>query len=225
MNSGGCIPKSGRITALKPQVKNRHRTSVFIEGEYAFGIWTELVLRHELRVGLELSEQDLLDLFESETSLKGRATALRYLAYAPRTEHQIREHLRRKNYSGEEINCIVHDLENHGYIDDTKYAFEYAAARFKNKSYSPDRIRRELAEDGIAQECITEAIAAGIQSDALFAAAKKLVERFQVRVRGSLPERKKKLVDYLVRRGYEYSLAHELVQEVLSQSRSDEKSR
>ncbi len=219
----GGIPKSGKITALKQQVKNRDRISVFIDGKYAFGIWTDLVLSHKLHVGKELSEVNLVDLSHNETLLKGRSTALRYLTYAFRTEHQIREHLRQKGYSGEEINCVVQNLEDLGYIDDQKYAFEYAVARFKNKKFGPARIRRELTEDGVSQDCITRAIAAGVQSDALTTSAKKLVERFQTQVHGSLLERKKKLVDYLIRRGYEYNTAIELVQEVLSQSESNEK--
>ena len=214
--------KSGKITALKQQIKNHDRTSVFIDGEFAFGAWTDMVLSNGLRVGKVLDETQIKLLLGDEGELRGKSIALRYLAYAPRSEHQLRGRLRQEGYSNQEIDHVIHNLRDLGYVDDHKYAMEYASARFKNKGYGPERIHRELAMDGVPKEYISQAIAACISSDALTARARQLVERFQSRVQGTLPERKKKLIDYLIRRGYGYSIAEESVQDILSQSEAGE---
>lgn len=211
------LVKPGEITALKQQVQSSARTSVFIDGEFAFGVHADLVMRKGLYVGKQLSESDLNTLLCGEKILRGRSAALRYLAYAPRTEHQVRQRLTRKGFTKNELDDIIADLCELGYIDDRKYAVEYAEARFRNKGYGPGRIHRELVEDGVSCDYVTEAVAAAASADMYSMSAKKLAEKFRDRVEGSLSERKKKLADYLVRRGYGYTLSKELAQEVLNQ--------
>lgn len=212
--------RAGTITALSPQVKNRARTSVFIDGEYAFGILTNLVVQNKLHVGKELNETEVSILLQDEGILRAKSKALGYLAYAPRTAYQIRTRLRERGFSDHEIDHAMRDLTDLGYIDDRKYAMEYAKARFNHKGYGPERIRRELAADGVSHDNISEAIKATINPEAFAARAKSMVERFQTRVQGTFPERKKKLIAYLTRRGYGYIMASEFVQEVLNRSES-----
>ena len=210
----------GTITALSPQVKNRARTSVFIDGEYAFGILTDLVVQNKLHVGKDLNETEVSVLLQDEGMLRAKSKALGYLAYAPRTAFQIRTRLKEWGFSDHEIDHTMGDLTDLGYVDDRKYAMEYATARFNHKGYGPERIRRELTVDGVSHNDISEAIKATINPEALAARAKCMVERFQTRVQGTFPERKKKLIAYLTRRGYGYIMAREFVQEVLSRSES-----
>jgi len=211
------LVKPGKITALKQQVRNSARTSVFIDGEFAFGVHADLAVREGLYIGQQLRESDLQTLLCSEKILRGRSAALRYLSYAPRTEHQVRQRLTRNGLTKDELNDIIADLYELGYINDRRYAMEYAEARFKNKGYGPGRIRRELTEDGVSSDYVTEAVAAAASSDMYSMSARKIAEKFRDRVEGTLPERKKKLADYLIRRGYGYTLSKEIALEVLSQ--------
>jgi len=214
-------PKPGVITALLPQ-KKQNRTSIFVDDQFAIGVWTDLVHQYELHVGKTLS-QDLLDLLiNHETASAIRATALKYLSYSSRTEFQIRKRLHREGYSTLEITPVIDELIDLGYIDDRKYAIEYAQARFKHKGFGPNRIRRELIADGVCHEFISEAIKFSASSDDLIESAKKNLDQFQNRVHGTVQERRKKLIGCLIRRGYDSSLAQELVQEVLRQSDSDQ---
>lgn len=218
---GDHVPKSGAITALTPSVKNRDRTTVFIDGEFAFGIWTDLVVKNGLHVGMQLSETQVQHLMQDEGVLKARSSALHFLTYASRTEHQVRERLAKQKFHRRIIHQVIRELYDLGYIDDRKYAMEYAEARFKNKGYGPDRIRRELISDGVSHQCVEAAIDQNSSEELLQERAKTLAERFLVRVHGTYPEKRKKLTAYLVRRGYEYIMAKQLVSEVLRQSESD----
>jgi len=211
--------KSGIITALKSQV-NPNRTSVFIDGQFAVGIWTDIAQKEQLYVGQRLSEEDLNSLLDIEQRQRVRSVALQYLAYAPRTEAQVRERLHLKGYSIQTIVAVIEELIELGYIDDQTYAMDYAKARFEHKGYGPSRIHRELINDGVSEELVTEAIAASATNEVFAQHAKQLAEHFKDRVKGTLPQRKKKLIAYLTRRGYGYSLAKELVHDVLEQSGS-----
>ncbi|MXY07315.1 MAG: recombinase RecX [Rhodothermaceae bacterium] len=211
------LVKPGEITALKQQVRNSARTSVFIDGEFAFGVHTDLAVRGGLYVGQQLRESDLNTLQCSEKILRGRSAAMRYLSYAPRTEHQVRQRLTRNGLTKDELDDIIADLYELGYIDDRRYAIEYAEARFKNKGYGPARIRRELVEDGVSSDNVAEAVAAAASTDMYSTSARKIAEKFRDRVEGTLPERKKKLANYLIRRGFGYKLSKEIALEVLNQ--------
>ncbi|MCY4159628.1 MAG: RecX family transcriptional regulator [Bacteroidetes bacterium] len=218
-------PVPGKITELKQQVERRDRVSVFIDGEFSFGVWANLVVENQLYVGKKLNEIELSSLLDGEEVSQIRSVALQYLAYAPRTEQQLYERLHLKGYSKYKIEYIIEDLRDLGYIDDRQYAMEYAKARFDHKGYGPRRIHRELAADGVQNEYIVEAISACLNLNDLAERGKQLIERFQGRVQGTFSERKKKLIAYLTRRGYEYMMAKELVQEVLSQSEHSESSK
>ena len=206
--------KPGIITALKSQV-NPNRTSIFIDGQFAVGVWTDIVLKEQLYVGLPLNESDLNALLEVEQLQRVRSAALQYLSYAPRTEAQVRQRLLLKGFSSQSIASVMGDLIELGYIDDQIYAMEYAKARFKHKRYGPSRIRRELISDGVCEAIVDEAIKASVSTDDVTIQAKHIAEQYKDRVKGTLPQRKKKLIGYLTRRGYGYGLAKQLVQDIL----------
>ena len=46
---------AGTITRLDPQVNNENRVSVFIDGEFAFGVHEDLVVSHGLTAGPALT--------------------------------------------------------------------------------------------------------------------------------------------------------------------------
>lgn len=216
----GCSFKAGTVTALNPQVGAPNMTSVFIDGAYAFGVLTDLVIRNQLHVGKELDEEDISILLQDEAILRARSIAQGYLAHAPRTAYQVRKRLAGRGFSGHEIDRVIRDLMDLGHIDDRKYAAEYAAARFNHKGYGPERIRHELLADGVPNDDISAAIAANFNPENLAIRGKMMLEKFQSRVHGTLPERKKKLTGYLIRRGYGYNMARDLVQDVLAQDGS-----
>ncbi|MCY3999568.1 MAG: RecX family transcriptional regulator [Bacteroidetes bacterium] len=206
--------KPGIITALKSQA-NPSRTSIFIDGQFAVGVWTDIVLKERLYVGQSLHENDLNALLEVEQIQRVRSTALQYLAYAPRTEVQLRERLHQKGFSTQTIEAVIQELIELGYIDDQTYAMDYAKARFEHKGYGPSRIRRELIHDGVCEAFVNEAITISVPAEAVTQQAERIARQFKDRVNGTLPERKKKLIGYLTRRGYGYSLSNELVQNLL----------
>lgn len=71
-----------------------------------------------------------------------------YLSRRMRTEKEVRDHLKAKEYSEEEADEAVNELKTHRYIDDYEYArsfIEYGLAR----KHASKRILRELAEKGV----------------------------------------------------------------------------
>lgn len=85
--------------------------------------------------------------------MDARTKAVNYLNIKPRTKHQVEEYLKRKGTSNEEIVEIIAELEEYHYIDDTEYARMYFEYGFE-KGRGIMRIKRELAEKGVASDVI-----------------------------------------------------------------------
>jgi len=82
--------------------------------------------------------------------------AVRYLNARMSTCHQMKMYLRRKGYEDEEIEPVIEELVNYGYLDDLKYSRLFMEAGFE-KGRGMDRIRRELIQKGVDRDIIKEA--------------------------------------------------------------------
>lgn len=77
--------------------------------------------------------------------------AMRKLSARMRTEQEIRQFLRKAEYSVDETEAAIAELKSYGYLHDKRYCreyFLYAKARGKADA----RIVRELAQKGISAE-------------------------------------------------------------------------
>ena len=127
--------------------------------------------------------------------------ALRYLSSSPRTEKETRDKLRAKGYSRADIDEVVRKLKMYRYIDDAKYAADFA-------EYNSGKLGRKkmlfklVAEKGVARETAENAVADAFSEDAeleaALAAAQKFVAAKRITERRELP----KVGAFLYRRGY-----------------------
>ncbi len=81
------------VTKIERQKKNPDRYSVFLDGSFAVGVRSPVLLRAGLRKGDDVSPETL-DLLRSEEELgAARLAALRYAGRRRRTEQEIRKKL------------------------------------------------------------------------------------------------------------------------------------
>lgn len=74
--------------------------------------------------------------------------AMRYLSHRMRTEQEMRQHLKEKEYEDSEIEGVISDLREHHYIDDYEYALAFYRNSFE-KLRGGMRAKRELEQRGI----------------------------------------------------------------------------
>ena len=72
------------------------------------------------------------------------ASAMRLLAYADRSEKQLREQLERRGYGKEEINDAIELLKEKKYLSDPRFMEQCARYLANRKLYGRGRIRIEL---------------------------------------------------------------------------------
>lgn len=205
---------AGTITRLVAQKKDPNRVSVHIDGAFAFGVHVDLVLRYELAKGTLLDVETQRRLVTDDQVLKARARAWEYVVKRRRTRTEVERMLQRADYAPDVVERTLDYLEQKGEIDDAAYASAYAKERFRLKGHGPMRIRRDLKKKGVPPVAIEPALDELTASADLKAAAQAHAEKRWPRVaREEDPRRrKKKLSDYLRRRGFSYEIIRPIVE-------------
>src|ERR1700689_3096932 len=88
-----------------------------------------------------------------QTLLDGGALweyAVRVLAGRAFSTDELREKLRRKAASAAEVDPTIARLKEYGYLDDRKYAENFAAARLENQGLGRTRVLADLSRRRVA---------------------------------------------------------------------------
>ena len=86
-------------------------------------------------------------------------SAQRALMRRAHSIHEMKQHLERRAENKELVPTIIARLRELNYLDDAKYALNYAAQHVKVRRQGRFRIARELHARGVADRYIDEAIA------------------------------------------------------------------
>jgi len=143
-----------------------------------------------------------------------KAAALRFLKIRPRSQAELKEKLRLKGFSQTDIETTVLDLTASGLLDDrafTKSWINYRLAR----PFGFRRIIQELKAKGIDPEIIDRALAEIKGSYSPQDAALELARRRWQRLPAIDPVKKKKRVlDFLLRRGFDADVAMKAIKKL-----------
>lgn len=149
----------------------------------------------------------------SPTSEKLLQKVYRLLSFRDRSEKEIRDFLKKKT---ENIDEIIEELKEQRFIDDEKFAKAWVESRRRSKKKGAIAIKQELWQKGIDRETIDSIMyqvssIKGEEEVAEEALEKKL--RLWRNLSGM--ELRKKATDFLMRRGFEYEVAKQVVEKLL----------
>ncbi|MDQ2973284.1 MAG: RecX family transcriptional regulator [bacterium] len=193
------------VTAVKEQVKNKDRVSVFVDSKYSFSLTISDYLDHKIKIGMELDEAELKRYKKLGDEGKLRQRTLEWLLNRPHSERELRDYIYRKKVEKEQIDQLVEFFKQKGYQNDEKFAIWFAENRLrKNKSWRA--VEAELKFKGVSTVTIQgiASVVGGQQNDQ--EALNKLVEKLLTRSRY---QDEKKLIAYLISKGFSYSLIKE----------------
>jgi len=196
-----------RITALTVQKRNPDRVNVYLDGEFAFGL--SRIVAAWLEQGRSLSQQEIEELIQKDTSEVAFQKAIKLLDYRPRTGQEIRQKLQQKGFEPGQINQVVERLIAAHLIHDEKFAAAWVESRNQFRPSSQRVLRYELRSKGIDEEIIEEALQSSEEDLELARrAAQKMVRRLS---NLDWQEFRKKLSAFLARRGFSYETVTQVV--------------
>ncbi|MCH5154404.1 MAG: regulatory protein RecX [Clostridiales bacterium] len=184
----------GKITDIQKQKKNRTRVSIFIDGEFVCGLDEVAVASARIKVGDNITAEELKSVMEKSELNSAFERAVDYLSRAPRAKKEIKKYLSDKGYDKAIIEQTIEKLCMYHYIDDYSYAQSYIKS--KSKKYGAYRLSAELKQKGIAQDVIDELLEAAPEDNIIDIARKYL--------RSHKSADKQKLKRFLAGRGFSW---------------------
>lgn len=193
------------VTKITEQQKNHDRVSIFVGGKYAFSLTLNQLLESKLKIGTKLDEQAIKEYLRQSDEGKLKVRTFDWLTLRPRSAKELTDYLRKKKLEPELITAWIGDFQQKHYQDDEAFAKWWVAQRRKQLK-SEAYIKQELKTKGISNEIITSALQDEDSSES--EALKMLItkKRRQIRYQDN-----QVLLEYLVRKGYRYSLVKELL--------------
>lgn len=188
-----------KLTDIKQQVKRQDRYSLYVDEKYAFSLSENELMSLGLRIGQEFSAQELDKLKKTAVEDKAYMRALDLLARRARSEWELREYLKRKEYDNDTIAKILNRLSNAGYVDDYKFAEAWVNNRRLLKATSQRKLSLELKQKRVSDDVISQVLA-GDETDEQ-QVLRDLVNKKRATSRYQDDQ---KLIAYLLRQGFNY---------------------
>lgn len=138
----------------------------------------------------------------------------RFCAYQDRCHQEVRTRLIEHQVYGDDLEDILSDLITENFLNEERFAKSYARGKFRIKKWGRLRIRRELKFRQISEYCIKKGMLE-IEDEDYYATLLDVLSKKDNLLTDSDPyKRKKKLVDHATRKGFEYHLITEALQEL-----------
>jgi len=169
-----------------------------------------------LQVGTELAPAALDRLRELADVEAAQRAALRALARRAHARGDLRRRLVRKQHPPAAVDAALERLTVRGLLDDGHFAEQYAALR-ATRGKGPARLLQDLVAQGVERRTAEAAVRRALAEECVDPEIEaRAVAVKRARLLAGLPPavRRRRLLAYLVRRGYSGPQLKELVQEL-----------
>jgi len=171
-----------------------------------------------LKNGDLLSEEKIARLLAEDEREWAYQQSLLYLSYRARSEKEIRQNLRKHEVSEEVIEETLERLRKAGLANDNEFAQTWVENRSTFRPRSKRALSIELRQKGLDNETI-QASLSNVDEEALaYQAGSKRAPRFK---NLEWSEFRKKLSEFLARRGFSYSVTSPVVSRLWSEMHAE----
>jgi regulatory protein len=141
---------------------------------------------------------------DDQTFNRAKQQAYRLLSYRGRTAGELRDRLRQKGFEPELVEAVLRQLEAEGYLNDRRFAGDWARYRLQAKPMGRQRLAVELQRRGLERTLIDEVLRAVYaefdEANLAEQAAKKRLRRLS---NPPSPREYQRLVRYLEGQGFD----------------------
>lgn len=201
------------ITKIEKQKKNKERYNISIDGEFAFGLYEDSLVKYGLRSGDELTAEKIKEMQEYDEFGYGKKVAYSFLAYKQRSKKELIKKLKLKKISDASIEKIVELLEKQKYLNDELFAGNFIEDKLNSRPIGKRLAKLKLSEKGIDKEVIEETLNKIYSEDKEAEYAERVLEKYVKKVKyKDAVDKKNKCYRYLISKGFDF----DTVKKVLS---------
>lgn len=199
----------GIITSLHFQKHSPDRVSVYLDGRFAFGL--PAIEAARLHPGQHLDDSEIDRLRGMDAEQKAYDRAVRFLAHRPRSQGEVRRSLEQSGIDQAVVQAVIDRLVRQGYLDDAEFARFWVEDRQRFKPRGAYALRQELRQKGVDDVTIETAVADLDVAAAAYDAAHPRALRLSNLISSDPKMFRRKLSDFLLRRGFDYEVVSETV--------------
>ena len=199
------------VTVIETQMKRRGRVKVFLDKGFAFSLSLPVAAEAGLHKGQTLSLPEIERLKSADRLQSSLDSTLKYMSPRPRSEAEIRARLNRHGFDTDTIQQVLARLKERGLVDDIAFARFWRENRENFRPRSRRLIELELKQKGVDAETIAEATAGVDDEPSAYRAAQRKARSLARLDHSSF---RKRLGDFLKRRGFDYELVNRTIDRV-----------
>ena len=193
-----------KITELKP-TKRDGRVNVYLDGEYSFTVYEEIILDYSLFVDSEIDENSIQEILLLDNRKFAKRKAFDILGRGAVTVSTMRKKLREKSICNEVIDETVDYLIQNNYLNDYDYAENAVSFLHETKFYGKNRILQIFFEKGVPKDIAEEVCEAYFQDAETPDLLRDMLIEYLRKIDVTEINSKKRLIDKFLRMGYSYS--------------------
>ena len=136
-----------------------------------------------------------------------------YCAYQERSHYDVSSKLYDLGVWKKDHDEIIAALIEEDYLNEERFAIAFAGGKFRIKKWGKEKIKQALKQKHVRDYCIKKAMREIDDADYWETLQKLFQEKYAALSDKQYLVRKKRTMDYLRAKGYEYSLIHQLLNE------------
>lgn len=135
--------------------------------------------------------------------------ACNYCVYQERTQQEMRKKLHEWGASESETEEIIAWLITENFINESRYAKQFAGGKFRVKNWGKRKIIFELKGKGLSEKCISDALSEITDDEYFDTLGKLILQRRKIEKNNVNPlVAKQKTINFLVNKGYSHEDIH-----------------
>lgn len=188
--------------------KIKENVHIILDNEEKVILRYEVFLKNGFRKGDQINQNDIAMLIRQNQLFYIKESAFRFLGRRLHSAKELEKKLQSKKYDKELINEVIKELRDSVYINDERFAREYAEEKIKKKMLGVNRVKMELMGKGVSREIIDSVLNENENNDEIDNALKLAEKKLQIMKGRNLDKLKinQRLYSYLASKGFNYEI-------------------
>lgn len=169
------------------------------EGDYK--LFDDIIIKSELLLKKDISKEEFTKILAENNMLKAYYNALKMVSVKMRSEMELKNLLKKKEYTSEEINYAIEKLAKEGYLNHEVYIEAYIHDMLNLYLVGEAKILKDLIKLGFKESEILPHLTKVDKSIYISKINKYITKKVKVNKR-SINEFKRKVIDELINKGF-----------------------
>ena len=198
-----------KISKIEPQKKNSKRCSIYIDGEYRFGLTKDLVLKYDLKEDDEITDGTIENILLEEERQRIKQRAFKILRYRQRSAHELINRLIRIGFDAVLVERVIEDFIADKTIDDERFTKAFISDYTNLTTKGNQFIIWELKKRGIPQDTIMKMLQSRDEKELV----KKFIQKKLAHLDKHNPRERQKIIRRLLSRGFTPNIVYGVISE------------